>query len=196
MELKEILKENLRQSSDLSFELSNHAHYLGLFEEAAWKIISCLNSGGKILTAGDSKSVPNSIKFCQKLSVPTPNNAKGFPIFCLSNPIFFLHFSGQQDLQDIYSNLISSLGQPGDIFFGITIDGNSESLIRACMSAKNNGMKVVLLTSDAHGFLQIDFEEYIDHYIKVPYHNNPEIIENLQSKVVDSLTELIENFKN
>lgn len=192
MELKEILKKHLQQSSDFLQDFSSNDSQLQLVEEAAKTIISALKTGNKIISAGNGGSMCDAMHFAEELAGKWRNDRKPLPAISISDPSYLTCVGNDYGFDEIFARYIEALGQPGDIFFGITTSGNSENIIRACLSAKRKDMIVILLTSDNHGFLQNDFEAYVDHYIKTPPNRYADRIQELHIKIIHSLIDMIE----
>ena len=192
MELKEILKEHLQQSSDFLQDFSSNDYYIQLVEEAANQIITALNSGRKIITAGNGGSMCDSMHFAEELVGKWRNPRNPIPAISISDPSYLTCVGNDFGFAEVFARYVQALGQPGDIFFGITTSGNSENLIRACLKAKEKGMIVIILTSDTPGFLQNDFSDYVDHYVKTPPNKYADRIQEIHIKIIHSLIDMIE----
>lgn len=79
---------------------------------------------------------------------------KGYKVISLSNNSGLLS-AFSNDVNDgwdyAYAQEISSLGNDGDVFLGITTSGNSKNIIAASVMAKAKNMKVVSLTGNNGG---------------------------------------------
>lgn len=192
MELKEILKEHLQQSSDFLQDFLSNEYYLDLVEEAANQIITALNSGRKIITAGNGGSMCDAMHFAEELVGKWRDARNPIPAVAISDPSYLTCVSNDFGFSDVFARYVQALGNPGDIFFAISTSGNSENIIRACLTAKEKRMIVILLTSDAKGFLQNDFSDYVDHYIKTPPNKYADRIQEVHIKIIHSLIDMIE----
>ena len=192
MELKEILKQHLQQASDILNDFINNDQYLSSVEEAAQTIITSLQNGNKIISAGNGGSMCDAMHFAEELSGRYRNDRKGLAAVSISDPSHITCVGNDYGFNYIFSRYLEALGNPGDVFFGITTSGNSENIIRACMEAKNKGMKVVILTSDREGDLQSDYEDLVDVFIKTPSNRYADRIQELQIKIIHSLIDMIE----
>ena len=155
MELKEILKQHLQQASDILNDFINNDQYLSSVEEAAQTIITSLQNGNKIISAGNGGSMCDAMHFAEELSGRYRNDRKGLAAVSISDPSHITCVGNDYGFNYIFSRYLEALGNPGDVFFGITTSGNSENIIRACMEAKNKDMKVVILTSDREGDVKL-----------------------------------------
>lgn len=73
-------------------------------------------------------------------------------------------FSNDVDARDMFSQQVFGYGKEGDVFLGITTSGNSKNVIRAAITAKAMGMKVLGLTGKTGG----DLAKIADITIKAP----------------------------
>jgi D-sedoheptulose 7-phosphate isomerase len=192
MNLKEILKEHLQQSSDFLQKFTENDHYLELVAEAASSIINSLKNGKKIITAGNGGSMCDAMHFAEELTGRWRNNRIPIPAISISDPSHISCVSNDFGYDKVFSRYVEALGNTGDVFFGISTSGNSENIIQACLAAKNKGMIVIILTSDAHGYLQIDYADYVDHYIKTPQNKYADRIQEVHIKIIHSLIDMIE----
>ena len=192
MELKEILKQHLQQASDILNDFINNDQYLSSVEEAAQTIITSLQNGNEIISAGNGGSMCDAMHFAEELSGRYRNDRKGLAAVSISDPSHITCVGNDYGFNYIFSRYLEALGNPGDVFFGITTSGNSENIIRACMEAKNKGMKVVILTSDREGDLQSDYEDLVDVFIKTPSNRYADRIQELHIKIIHSLIDMIE----
>ena len=192
MELKEILKQHLQQASDILNDFINNDQYLSSVEEAAQTIITSLQNGNKIISAGNGGSMCAAMHFAEELSGRYRNDRKGLAAVSISDPSHITCVGNDYGFNYIFSRYLEALGNPGDVFFGITTSGNSENIIRACMEAKNKDMKVVILTSDREGDLQSDYEDLVDVFIKTPSNRYADRIQELHIKIIHSLIDMIE----
>lgn len=196
MELKEILKSHLQQSSNYLEDFSKNDRYLNSVIEAAEIIISSLLEGKKIITAGNGGSMCDAMHFAEELTGKWRTDRKPLPAISISDPSYLTCVGNDYGFDDVFSRFIDGLGNSGDVFFGITTSGNSENIIRACLSAKRKDMKVVLLTSDSKGFLQIDFQDYVDSYILTPPSSTADRVQEVHIKIIHSLIDMIEKKLN
>ena len=192
MELKEILNQHLQEASNILRDFSTNTDYLNSVEEAAKIIITSLESGHKIISAGNGGSMCDAMHFAEELSGRYRMDRKGLAAVSISDPSHITCVGNDYGFNYIFSRYIESLGNPGDVFFGITTSGNSENIIRACMEAKNKDLKVVILTSDCEGTLQVDYDDLVDAFIKTPSNRYADRIQELHIKIIHSLIHMIE----
>jgi D-sedoheptulose 7-phosphate isomerase len=192
MELKEILKQHLQQASNILNDFINNDEYLSSVEEAAQTIITALQDGNKIISAGNGGSMCDAMHFAEELSGRYRNDRKGLAAVSISDPSHITCVGNDYGFKYIFSRYLEALGNPGDVFFGISTSGNSENIICGCLEARRRNMKVVILTSDREGDLQVDYEDLVDVFIKTPSNKYADRIQELHIKIIHSLIDMIE----
>jgi D-sedoheptulose 7-phosphate isomerase len=192
MELKEILKQHLQQASNILNDFINNDEYLSSVEEAARIIITALQNGNKIISAGNGGSMCDAMHFAEELSGRYRNDRKGLAAVSISDPSHITCVGNDYGFKYIFSRYLEAVGNPGDVFFGISTSGNSENIICGCLEARRRNMKVVILTSDREGDLQVDYEDLVDVFIKTPSNKYADRIQELHIKIIHSLIDMIE----
>lgn len=193
MELKEILKEQLNQASDILNDFINNDEYLNSVEEAAQTIITALQNGNKIITAGNGGSMCDAMHFAEELTGRWRDDRKPLSAISISDPSHITCVGNDYGFDQIFSRYIEAVGRKGDVFFGITTSGNSANITRAVVSAKSYGLNVVILTSDRpDSDIRGLFSEYVDNIILTPVNKYADRTQELHIKIIHSLIDMIE----
>lgn len=193
MELKEILKTHLQEASSILDNFISNDEYLNSVTEAAETIISALNNGNKIISAGNGGSMCDAMHFAEELSGRWRESRRPIAALSISDPSHITCVGNDYGFDQIFSRYIEAIGDPGDVFFGITTSGNSENICRAMVSAKNNGLKVVILTSDRpDSDVRVLFRDFTDNVILTPVNKYADRTQELHIKIIHSLIDMIE----
>jgi D-sedoheptulose 7-phosphate isomerase len=75
--------------------------------------------------------------------------------------------------ENVFSRQVEALGQPGDVFIGISTSGKSRNILRALGAARAKGMTTIGLTGISAPLMS----EYCDWVINVPSCETPKIQE-------------------
>jgi D-sedoheptulose 7-phosphate isomerase len=134
----------------------------------------------------------DAMHFAEELSGRYRNDRKGLAAVSISDPSHITCVGNDYGFKYIFSRYLEALGNPGDVFFGISTSGNSENIICGCLEARRRNMKVVILTSDREGDLQVDYEDLVDVFIKTPSNKYADRIQELHIKIIHSLIDMIE----
>lgn len=77
---------------------------------------------------------------------------QGLPAVALSShPALNTAFANDLNGDMAYAQQLNVLGNPGDVFLGITTSGNAKNVVYAAVTAKAKGMKVIGLTGKTGG---------------------------------------------
>lgn len=142
---------------------------------------------GKVLVAGNGGSSSDAEHFCGELvkgfllprSLSKENANKydkideslksnlqeGLPCISLGvSHSLVSAFSNDMSWEYAFAQQVHVLGNPEDIFFGISTSGNSQNVVNAALVAKGKGIKVVALTGEKESRLN----QISDVCIKAP----------------------------
>ena len=110
-------------------------------------LISCIHSGGKIISCGNGGSMCDAMHFAQELSGFFNKKRKALPAICISDPSHITCVANDTSFDFVFSRYIESLGKENDVLFAISTSGRSQNIINAAKEAKKKSMKVVCLSS-------------------------------------------------
>lgn len=144
-------------------------------------IISSYKAGGKLLIAGNGGSAADSdhisgellksfikkrspeqafldrlIDIDQSTGLYLADKLQGsLPVIALTNNSALMTASlNDVDGNVMFAQQVNGLGQPNDIFLGISTSGNSKNIIYAVVTAKAKGLKTIALTGRDGGKLR------------------------------------------
>ena len=124
-------------------------------EKAAWAMINCLNSGGKILIFGNGGSAADSQHMAAELVGRFKKERKALAAIALTaNTSTITAIGNDYGYDAVFSRQIEALGKKGDIAVGISTSGNSPNVIRAIEKAKLIGLETVGITGGDGGKLR------------------------------------------
>jgi len=123
-----------------------------LVADAATKILSCLQNGGKILSCGNGGSAADAQHFSSELLNRFEMDRPSLPAIALTTDTSTLtSIANDYDFSQIFSKPISSLGQSGDILLAISSSGNSANIVNAVKAAHDRDMQVIFLSGKSGG---------------------------------------------
>ncbi len=112
-------------------------------EETSNLIAETFTNGNKIIIAGNGGSLCDAQHFAEELTGFFRKSRKALPAIALSEPGHITCVGNDLGFAHIFSRGVEAYGKPGDIFIGLTTSGNSENIINAMETAKNNGLKTI-----------------------------------------------------
>jgi D-sedoheptulose 7-phosphate isomerase len=135
---------------------------------------SAMREGRKLMVAGNGGSAADSqhlvAEFVSRLNVDRP----ALRAIALTVDSSILTAIGNDFSYDnVFERQIEALGQPGDVFLGISTSGNSKNVIKALKLCKALGIATIGFTGAGGGAMQ----EFCDYNIIVPSHTTMNIQE-------------------
>ena len=124
-----------------------------------------MQSGHKLLVAGNGGSAADAqhlvAEFVVRLTVDRP----ALRAIALTTDSSILTAAGNDyGFDQLFSRQIEALGQPGDIFLGISTSGNSKNILKALHQAKKTGITTIGFTGNGGGQMR----DLCDHNIIIP----------------------------
>ena len=157
--------------------------------DAAVLITQCLRSGGKVLFFGNGGSAADAQHLAAEFVGRFQMERHPLPAIALTTNSSILTAVGNDyGFDQIFARQVQALGRPGDVAIGISTSGNSPNIIRAAQSAKEKGMKVIILSGKDGGKLA----PFADVEIRVPHFGYADRIQEIHIKVIHILMLLIE----
>ncbi len=137
-------------------------------------VINTLKNGNKLLIAGNGGSAADAQHIAAEFVGRFEKQRNPLPAIALTTDTSVISAIGNDfGYSKIFERQINALGEPGDIFFGISTSGNSENLIRSFITSKNNNIKTVALTSNRKNKIS----SISDYSIEVPSNSTARIQE-------------------
>ncbi|MES0371503.1 MAG: D-sedoheptulose 7-phosphate isomerase [Mariprofundaceae bacterium] len=122
--------------------------------KAAEKMVSCLESGGKILVCGNGGSAADAQHFAGELVNRFEMNRPGLAAIAMTHDASVItSIANDFSFDDIFSRQVEALGRQGDVLLAITTSGNSANVIKAVDAARSMHMETVVLTGGDGGKL-------------------------------------------
>ncbi len=187
-EYKAIIRQELEEAVIVLNRFLNDEKNLEAIDEAAQLISASFRAGGKVISCGNGGSHCDAMHFAEELTGRYRDNRPAYPAIAISDPSHLSCVSNDFGYDHVFSRYLEGLGNSGDVLVGISTSGNSSNIINAVETAKNRGMKVVLLSGKEGGKLagQADVE------ILVPHFGYADRIQEIHIKVIHIMIQLIE----
>lgn len=143
-------------------------------EVAAAACITCLQSGGKILLAGNGGSAADAQHIAGEFVSRFAFDRPGLPAIALTTDTSILTAIGNDyGYERLFARQVQAHGNKGDIFVGYSTSGRSPNILRAFEEAVDRGLITVGLTGNRGG----PMGEICDHLFAVPSADTPKIQE-------------------
>lgn len=116
-------------------------------EKACQMITSTINSGNKVLLAGNGGSAADAQHIAAELSGRFVKERKALPGIALTTDTSAITaIANDYGYEFVFARQVEALARPGDLFIGISTSGNSEGILKALESAKKSGCKTLGLS--------------------------------------------------
>jgi D-sedoheptulose 7-phosphate isomerase len=120
--------------------------------ETAPRCVQALQSGSKILIAGNGGSAADAQHFAAELTGRYRRDRKGLAAIALTTDTSFLTaWTNDVGYDAVFSRQLEAIGNSGDIFIGISTSGNSGNILEAINKAKELGITTIFLTGESGG---------------------------------------------
>lgn len=121
--------------------------------EAAGLVLTCLQSGGKLLLCGNGGSAADTAHIATEFTCRFQDDRRPYPAIALSSNGGLLTAIGNDyAFQDIFSRQVVAYGRGGDVLIGLTTSGKSRNVLSAIEEARRIGMKTVAFLGKGGGF--------------------------------------------
>ncbi len=182
------ISEYIQESINVKLSVLENKDFLDTLEGLADRVSKVLLSSGKVMTAGNGGSAADSQHFAGELMCKLYKTRSPLPVLALTTDSSVITaISNDISYKYCFSRQIEALGNKGDVFIGISTSGDSENIVEALKTAKENGLVTAGLTGGKVGLM----DEYCDYLIKIPSCDVPHIQES-HIMVVHILAMLIE----
>lgn len=183
-----IISRELNQAAEVLQEFLKNEDNLKRIEEAAKLIANAVMQGGKVISCGNGGSHCDAMHFAEELTGRYRDNRKAIPAICVSDPSHISCVSNDYGYEFVFSRYLEALGNKGDVLLGISTSGNSPNVIKAAQTARERGMKVIILSGKDGGKLA----PLADVELRVPHFGYADRIQEVHIKIIHILILLIE----
>ena len=136
--------------------------------------VSCLQSGGKILLAGNGGSAADAQHIAGELVSRFLFDRPGLSAVALTTDTSTMTAIGNDYGYDyLFARQVEALGRSGDIFIAYSTSGSSPNILRALKAARQLGLKTIGMTGNRKGAMN----EWCDYLFEVPSSDTPRIQE-------------------
>jgi D-sedoheptulose 7-phosphate isomerase len=183
-----IISKELNQAAEVLQGFLGDEKNLRNIEAAAKAIADSVKQGGKVISCGNGGSHCDAMHFAEELTGRYRDNRKAIPAICVSDPSHISCVSNDFGYEFVFSRYLEALGNKGDVLLGISTSGNSANIIKAAQTAREKGMKVIILSGKDGGKLA----PLADIELRVPHFGYADRIQEVHIKIIHILILLIE----
>lgn len=145
--MQQFIGGEIQKLSELLVKIQHDAKLLQTVETIAEQCTHAIQHGKKILFAGNGGSAADAQHLAAELVGRLNYHRPGMASIALTTDTSALTAIGNDyAFEQIFARQVESLGQPGDVFVGITTSGKSPNILRACEIAREKGLITVGFT--------------------------------------------------
>ena len=166
--------EQLRETSRIASAMLSDPTLLAAVDNVARACIESLDSGGKILLAGNGGSAADAQHIAGELVSRFAYDRPGLPAVALMTDTSILTAIGNDyGYEMLFARQIQALAAKGDVLIGYSTSGRSTNILRAFEQARSSGVLCVGLTGNRRG----PMADLCDFLLEVPSSDTPKIQE-------------------
>jgi len=178
------------QSSLLA--LSEAVHDEALLRTAsaiADTVVAALEAGRKLLLAGNGGSAGDAQHLAAEIVGRYKIDRPGWPAIALTTDTSALTaIANDYGFAEVFARQVEALGQPGDVFWGLSTSGSSANVIKAFETARAKGLSTVGFTG-AKGAAMAD---HCDILLMAPTADTP-VVQQIHIMVGHAICDAIEH---
>lgn len=172
--MKDYIINQLTETNQLMHDILNDNKLIETIILSAEACINSINSGGKILLAGNGGSAADSQHIAGELVSRFAFDRPGLASIALTTDTSILTAVGNDyGYENLFKRQLQALGRDGDIFFAYSTSGESPNIIKALEYAREINIKTIGFTGNRNGSM-LDF---CDYCIEIPSADTPKIQE-------------------
>ena len=178
----------MKEAADVLSRFSQDEAQLEAVAQAAELLAARFKAGGKVLACGNGGSHCDAMHFAEELTGRFRDDRRGLPAIAISDPSHLSCVANDFGYEYVFSRYVEAVGRQGDVLFGLSTSGNSETIVKAVEAARAQNMNVILLTGKDGGKLA----GLADVEIRVPHFGYADRIQEIHIKVIHSIILMVE----
>ena len=181
------IKNHFEQAKEILDRFSTEQN-MKKISDAIEILSTSLSKGGKVISCGNGGSMCDAMHFAEELSGRFRNDRRGLAALSISDPGHISCVANDYGYEYVFSRYIEAVGKKGDVLLGISTSGDSENVIKAVKTAKEKGIKTIVLTGKTGGQLA----DLADLEIRAPQSEYADRAQEIHIKVIHALIDGIE----
>lgn len=182
--LKSRISEHIGVASAMLADTRLH----GLAGEAAQRIISCYNKGGKVILMGNGGSASEAQHMAAEFLGKFLLERRALPAIALTaNSSATTAIANDYDFASVFRRQLEAWAAAEDVVIGISTSGNSKNVVEALRFARSKGIFTIALV----GGKKCEMDSLASLCIKVPSESVPRIQE-MHTLIMHAICEEVE----
>ena len=153
--MKDLVRRQLAQSIATMQAVHDDGELHDSLVAMGWLTAESLQRGGKLLVAGNGGSAADAQHLVAEFVVRLTVDRLALRAIALTTDTSILTAGGNDyGFEAVFARQVEALGQPGDVFLGISTSGNSPNIVRALRQAKLQGMYTLGFSGNGGGAMR------------------------------------------
>ncbi|CRK85697.1 Phosphoheptose isomerase [Candidatus Providencia siddallii] len=183
-----LIRNELKEAASVLANFLKNNTNIESIQKAAILLANTFKKGGKVLSCGNGGSNCDAMHFAEELTGRYRKNRPAYPAIAISDVSHITCVSNDFGYEYIFSRFIEAIGNKEDVLLGISSSGNSKNILNAINTAKNKGMKTIMLTGKNNNILS----SKADIKINIQHFGYSDRIQEIHIKIIHILIQLIE----
>ncbi|MDR0827839.1 MAG: D-sedoheptulose 7-phosphate isomerase [Desulfovibrio sp.] len=172
--MQNFIEKQISCNIELFQSMARDKALIALIAVVAERCVFALKNGRKLLFMGNGGSAGDAQHLAGEMVSRFAYDRPGLPAFALTTDSSVLTAIGNDyGYEQLFSRQVQSVGQSGDVLFGISTSGNSPNVIKALELGRRMGLLAVGLT----GNHEAQISRVTDFCLKIPSTVTPKIQE-------------------
>jgi D-sedoheptulose 7-phosphate isomerase len=172
--MQDTILTQIRQAQSVMAAMQADTALCQSVEAAARACIGSLQSGGKVLLAGNGGSAADAQHIAGELVSRFMFDRPGLPAVAMTTDTSILTAIGNDyGYERLFERQLQALGRKGDVFIAYSTSGKSPNILRALQAARAAGIVTIGFSGNRGG----PMAELCDHLLAVPAADTPKIQE-------------------
>lgn len=138
--IEPVLKQSIAELQEV---LPRLLDLLPALQKMAEMMVGCWERRGKVLIAGNGGSSADAMHFSEELVVRYCTNRRALASIALCDPTVLTCAGNDFGYDAVFARQVEALGNAGDVLIVMSSSGNSQNLINALQTARQQGLKTV-----------------------------------------------------
>lgn len=140
------IKASLEEASKTLTNFINNAEQLEYIQTAIIYLVATLKNNGRIFSCGNGGSMCDAMHFAEELTGRFRKNRKPLAGVAISDPSHMSCVGNDYGYVEIFDRYLQAHAREGDCLVAMTTSGTSKNVLKAIQTAKEIGLKVIVLT--------------------------------------------------
>lgn len=185
----QIIRKSLEDARLGLDALLSHEEKLTKIYAAAKLMADASKNKGRMFSCGNGGSMCDAMHFAEELTGRFRSDRPAIAALAISDSSHISCVANDYGYEYVFSRYLEAHGRPGDILLAISTSGTSKNVLKAVVTAKAAGIKVVALT----GKESCQIGDLADIHIATPAGSWADRVQELHIKVIHNLIDLIEH---